>query len=500
MSTKRTTSILFVLRLLRMLVGVLSAMVTAKFFGISIEKDCWLLALTITTTIVGAVWGPVNEIFRTKFVYIQESEGAMKALQQTSSLIGFIIRTSLILCVILYCFVDVISMGVFKNIAPESLGTFTLLFICLLPTILLNEINNILICVLNAFEIYYLPELVATFTSFFGLFFVYLTASYIGIYSLLVYTYVGIVVLLLTLIVFLRKRNIPIFQCVCSYKWGDAKVFIIYSIPLFFPYFISQSNSFFEKYLAGLLGTGTISLVDYARQFTNILQTVLTSVITTVMLPLLSKAFITKNQHSMFQIILENTSMVFLILGFALFFLVGSAEPLCSFLYDKGSIDSDNLFRIAQLTRCYGISFIGVAFYVIFAISMLALNQRKQYALIGAISQIMILVLNILLIGKLNVFTFPLSYGVVHLLTGGVLFYIMKIDNKHLISYRIFRCIVGITLLSFIVFGVNQYVAFHTPIYALLFTFLLTVIFSPLLMVSVGVEIRPLIKRIINRK
>lgn len=499
MSAKRTTSILFTLRLLRMFVSILSAMVTAKYFGVKIEKDYWLLALAMTTSLVGAVWGPVNETFRTKFVYIQESEGVEKALQQTASLIGFIIRVSLVLCVVLFCSVDAITMIVLINSTPNSLSVFALLFICLLPSILFNEINNILICVLNAFETYYLPEIVATFTASVGLVFVYLTASYIGIFSLLVYNYIGIIALFLTLFVFLQKRHIRVFHCVFSYKWSEAKVFILYSIPLFLPYFISQSNSFFEKYLAGMLGAGMISLVDYARQFTVILQTVLSSVITTVMLPMLSKAFITKNQPSILQIITENTSMMFLILGLALCFLVGAAEPLCFFLYDKGAIDTDSLHRIAQLTRCYGMAFIGVVFYIISSISMLALNQRKQYAFIGAISQVVILAINFLLIGVFDVFIFPLSYGIVHIFAGGVLFYIMKIDNKKIVIYRLFRCVLSVILLSLIVLGVNQYIGIHKPVYSLLFTSLFVIMLSPLVMISVGLNIRPIIKKIMDR-
>ena len=74
-SIKKLTSYLFILRIIRMLFSVITVTFTAKYFGVSIEKDNWVLVLTFTTTIVSALWGPINEIFRTKFIYIKETEG-----------------------------------------------------------------------------------------------------------------------------------------------------------------------------------------------------------------------------------------------------------------------------------------------------------------------------------------------------------------------------------------------------------------------------------------
>ena len=65
----KTTFLLFLFRAVGLLVSIMSVTVTAKFFGVSIEKDCWILALALTTTIVQAVWGPLNEIFRAKFIF-----------------------------------------------------------------------------------------------------------------------------------------------------------------------------------------------------------------------------------------------------------------------------------------------------------------------------------------------------------------------------------------------------------------------------------------------
>ena len=40
----------------------------ANFFGVSKEKDVWLVAYTLIISIDLAIWGPLNDIFRTKFI------------------------------------------------------------------------------------------------------------------------------------------------------------------------------------------------------------------------------------------------------------------------------------------------------------------------------------------------------------------------------------------------------------------------------------------------
>ena len=70
----------------------------------SLEKDNWVLVLTFTTTIVSALWGPINEIFRTKFIYIKETEGEKRALNKSAALMGFIFFVTTFIGIILFIF------------------------------------------------------------------------------------------------------------------------------------------------------------------------------------------------------------------------------------------------------------------------------------------------------------------------------------------------------------------------------------------------------------
>ena len=82
---RKISAYLFGLRLLRTGISVITLVLAAKFFGISIGRDVWILVSAFIATVNSAVWGPINETFRTKFIFIREQEGESVALRITSS-------------------------------------------------------------------------------------------------------------------------------------------------------------------------------------------------------------------------------------------------------------------------------------------------------------------------------------------------------------------------------------------------------------------------------
>jgi putative peptidoglycan lipid II flippase len=66
---------MFLLRGFRLALGILNLTISAKYFGITQERDAWLLALNSIVVFDMAIWGPINETFRARFLFIKEEEG-----------------------------------------------------------------------------------------------------------------------------------------------------------------------------------------------------------------------------------------------------------------------------------------------------------------------------------------------------------------------------------------------------------------------------------------
>lgn len=459
-SLKKTTLNLFILRLLRMVITVVTVTFSAKYFGVSMEKDIWVLTLTIITTVTSAVWGPINEVFRTKFVFIKEQEGAEAAVGKTASLVGFIFWATILMAVGMFVTAPYMAQSMTHNMQMGAAALFVSLLLLQLPSLMLNELTNIGISILNAYNVYYLPEMVGFASGLVNLAAIILFADCIGIYSLLVGTYFGIIVLFAIVLYFLHKKRIAIWGRLFSFKWGDIKVFLLFALPFFFPYFVGQINTLFEKYLAGMLGSGNISSLEYARQFINVLQSVLSSVLTTIMVPVLAKQFITRCKAEFNRTILDNLMICMLIYLAACVFLIGSSTPLCDFFFNRGKVSSEALQVIMTLTVLYGIAFFGVLMYLVMGMSLLASNKGKTYATVGVVTQIVVLTVNFLFCPYYGVYVFPVSLGTVHLVAGVIMFsQVSYIENKKVLRY-LFRALLtvsGITALFYTLNGIIDY-------------------------------------------
>lgn len=437
--SKKLTSLLFILRILRMAISVGFVTVTAKFFGVSIEKDIWVLVSTITATITSVLWGPLTDVFRAKFVFIKEKEGVLHATNKTSSLLGFIIYFSLIVILLLSVFSKQIASQ-FPNIADDDyVILFQTMIIIMLPTVIINELTNIFISILNSFDVYYIPETISIFTGIASIILVFTLTPILGIYSLVLSTYVSTMFLLFILIYFLKRNHINVIRNILKPNIREAWVFIAFSLPLFFPYFINQFNALFEKYIAGSIGAGLISSLDYSRQFITILQTVLLSVLSTAMLPQLAKAFIQNDDKHYLSIFKDNFVICTLLLSVFQAFMIGAPEPLCGFFFDRGGINADELQFISSLIRAFGIAFFGVYFYIFMGIVLVSSNQNKIYASLGVVTQIIILLINaISFYIYQTLYVFPISLGVAHLLSSiGMLLSSSKLSFKNLVDVLI---------------------------------------------------------------
>lgn len=453
-----------------MSISVVTVMLSAKYFGVSLDRDIWIMVTTVLTTIGQAVWGPINETFRTKFVFISEKEGESKAINDTLSLLLVMTGMTLIISIILGIFHSHLAKILIPGgITYEALYMFSTILYLMLPTLLVNQIISIGISILNTYESYYMPEIVGTLTSALNIIIIIALAPYMGIYVLVVSHYIAILLLLGGVLKSINKLHLFKLPDLKVIKLNGFWIFFKFSLPFFFPYFIGQTNTLIEKYIAGHLGVGMISSVEYARQFTVILQGVLSSVITTVMVPMLAKAY-AKHDRNQFRVVFsENLSFCIILLMLVVPILVGASTPLCEFFFFRGRITPEELNMIVTLTRYYGISFVAIIFYIIHGYSLLASGKGKIYAFWGVLVQIMVLVINALLVRIIGVYVLPLSLGLSHLLGAFIMSLYIDLDNKRLHYFSIFKYLIAVTLTTFCIYLFNILFHFNHSIVKLLF-------------------------------
>ena len=455
-NVKKVSIYLFGLRLIRTAISIITVSLSAKYFGIGIERDVWLLVLAFITTINLAVWGPINETFRTKFIFLREKEGEIEALRRTASLLSFIVLGTILVSLVILLFPEQLMAVIAPSVSGEGTRLFVKMLYFLVPTFLINQLVTIGTSILNAYESFYVPEIVNFFSGILNVLCLLLLAPVIGINSLVVSIYLSSILLLIVLILCIRKKRIRI-RIPILFSWEAVKPFVFFSIPFFIPYFVSQCNAILEKSLSNLMGTGIVSTIDYARRFTEILLSVFLSVLSSVLVPVLSKYYSGQDYSGFYSVFKQYVQVVFLLLSLTIPLLIGAALPIDTFFYFRGEVTMDTVNNIALLTQFYGIAFISVAFYLFFGLTLLAQNRGKKYAVFGALAQVIMIVFDLAFYRILGIYTFSIALFISHTLMAIVMYLNLDIQNKKGMTFYILRYMLLLVLLIIVQVMFSQY-------------------------------------------
>lgn len=457
---KKKTSLLFIIRNIKLLVGIVNLSLTAKYFGVSIDKDIWLLAISVVVFLDMAIWGPVNETFRSKFVFLRAEVGEDEAIKKTKSLLFYTFIISIIIVFFVSFFPEILG----KIIAPTFTGIqfdkLIKMIAIAAPILLITQISAIETSILNAYESFFIPEITGFITAVINLMILVLLAPYIGIYSLVISYYVGSILLVLLLSRQIYILKIPLFNNYKNINFKDFKIFLIFALPFFFPYFLGQVSTILEKTLVSSLGIGYVSVLDYSRKFTDILISVLTSVLSTMLVPILSLKFIEKKPREFSNEFMQIYQLGMLFIAFIISIFTSSSSSIISVFFDKGKINTVMLNDISQLTIYYSWSTFAVFIYCIFGMALLSSKSSKKYAFWGVFAQIVSISINLIFVKSTGIYIFPMSLFIAHIIAGFIMLYHFPYKSKALLK-RISKYILILILNTILIVLITRYFLFN---------------------------------------
>ena len=446
---REKASLLFLLKIFKLPLNLLLLSVTAKYYGISLEKDIWLLALATVTTLDLALWGPINETFRAKFIMVKEEISLKRALYFTQSLLFYFVVFSLLIVLYILFFPRHLGTIIAPTYDLNQLKILSKMLYIVAPFLLLNQLIQVGNSILNAFNVFFVPEISSFFSTIINIILIVLLSDKVGIYALPVSNYVSSLFLMVFILYFFKKHKIFLFTNIWNFKFDGFLLFFNFALPFFVPYFFGQVNTFVEKILATNLYTGAVSIIDFSNRIPNLFYGIVVSIVSTILLPILTKLFISKDKLTFNTEFKNMYHLGFLIILFINSIVLGSGTTIISLLYDKGSILESDLYKIYQLSVLYSISLFGVFTYLLFGISLVASKSSRFYASIGVLAQILVIVLNVIFVRIIGIYIFPISVFLSHLFSGYILYkkYPFR-DDLNLNLVKLFTILLIIFLLS----------------------------------------------------
>jgi len=416
-TTRRISMGLAALKFIRAALTIYSVILSAKYFGASLDRDNWVLAGSVITILTQMMFGPINEIFRTKFIHIKADEGENKALAATSSLIYGVIIFALLVIVLFEMFPQVLSSLFapgFKGAEREALA---LMIRWMMPLLLLNEVTLLWIAVLNAYHSYFIPDIYSLVSLVINVACILILVPYIGIYSLIVANYIGTSILLVILVSAVMKANRGIL-CWTRPSWILISPFIMTSFPFYLSYIAGNVQMTLERMLSTFLGVGNVSVLDYSRKFIDMPVSVIVGVITTVLAPALAEFFVGSRFEELHREVIKFMRMLIMgMIPFIVLLAVCSRE-LVELLLVRGSFKREFLEVTAQSLSIFSFGAVGYIIYAVGAQSMIAQNRAAIYAVVGTLAMMLSIAMNLSLFNVIGLTVFPLSWGLPLFLSG----------------------------------------------------------------------------------
>jgi len=455
---RKKAGILFLLKAIKIPLSILLLSLTAKYFGVSIGREVWLLAFSTMMAIDTAFWGPINESFRAKFIFLKEEEGEEKTINYTQSLLFYIFLFSVFMMLFIIVFPQFTASFIAPKYQNQSLNLLIEMLVYAAPILLFNQAVLIGNSILNAYEVFFVIEISGAVNILINIFLLVILTPTLGIYALLVSYFITVLINLLFIFYYIRNRKIPLFKFKWNYSFYGFKNYFIYAIPLFFSYFFAQIATVLEKTFASTLSIGSISIMDYANKLPTMMYVVVINIIFTILMPILAKNY-SKNESSEYvKSFQEIYQLGFVFLAFVIVFIIGTADPLITVLYKSKNISEADLIKIISLSRYYSFCLISIFLYSIFGMSMVASFKNKIYSIIVIITQIIVISLNFSFLKMLGIYVFPIVFTVAHIIGAFLMYKNFPFKDNSIIKISI-KYTLYILITSIIMFFAKDYMS-----------------------------------------
>lgn len=449
LSTSRRISLgVVILQLLKGCLSIALVMLTAKLFGTSIYRDAWVIAWSVQIIVFKLLFGPINEIFRSKFAIIKQQNGEEKALQSVFSLSILLALICLLVIFLFYLFepnlVTWFAPG-YTNVADTVIIQQMILY--LIPTLFFSELVSIFVSLLNSYKSFFLPEVFGLFSITFNIVLLLLAGKHFGIYTLVIANYCSIIIFVLSLVYHLLKRGV--YPRIWKISLSSASPFLLFGLPLYLTYFAGQLNAWVERIFVSYLSLGATSSLDYARKYIDMPITIIISIGVTVMTPMLASIWTKEGKSIEFK---KNyftyLRLALIVISPIVFLLTICSSDIVLLLLNRGSFDEQWLEPTAQTLRWFGFGLFGVVFYVISGQTLLVQGRSMLYGIIGVCSQLLPIVINMAFYKASGISIFGFSWCFAQVASGIAMFLILKNnDRKLLFSFLILVCILSFNLI-----------------------------------------------------
>lgn len=342
-------------------------LVQAAYFGTSEAADALTLAFflpdTIGNNLIASALGVACVPTFCKLLLNGEL-GRLRALVARTAWAALLL--SAVCWLLLYVFAEPVLGALAPGLSPEVYTLCKQLYQLMLPTLILFPLVMVGSAVLQAFGSFVPPALAPVLfngtwlIALVGLLFASVPQEKGAVWAAVAIV-IGVCAMLILIIASLSGRSGTGKAAPRVKSNGDLRRIWRAFAPYLFILLCAQAVYAVERSIASLLGSGTVSGLNYAFRLSQFPNWVFVSALTALLLPALAKASEQRDPHLLGDSLQRAVKATLLLtVPVALFFCI-AREPLVALLFQHGAFDDRSLSVTADILAGYSLAIVGQA-------------------------------------------------------------------------------------------------------------------------------------------
>ena len=408
------------------LLGFVREMIMANYFGAGMITDAYVMALSIPTTLLAAVFSAMGTAFMPILASRFETEGIDSANKFTSNVISLMFVVVGIVFVLAQLFPNILVSlfapgydGEKQALTVYYLRFALLTLFCLAGTSFLDSY-------LKYRGVFSAQKFIAILQNVFAITFIWIAAH--GDYHVMIFgVVIGYIISLIGQGILAAKNGFK-YSLGLTVR-GPVKEVLILALPVFIGGSFSELNTFIDKMLASTLIEGSVTALNYSGKIVTLVFTFTVSIFSMIIYPKLNQAF-AKGETERISDLTERGINLLSVLSIP--FTFGAAlyaTPLVQVVFERGAFSGTatglvavSFFYYILRTPFYAVSsLLNNAFY--------SMKETRAAVICSIVAVLTNISLNFVLVGPLGVAGLAIATSVAELV--GMITRCLLFRKKH---------------------------------------------------------------------
>ncbi|MGI9488814.1 MAG: murein biosynthesis integral membrane protein MurJ [Geminicoccaceae bacterium] len=375
--------------------------VVAYHFGTSDAIDAFVIAFVVPSFVFSIVVGSIRSSLIPTFVRISDNDGELAASRMASNVMAVIMAVSVALTAFIWLIGDMLIDFLGSNFSPEKKALTVSLQACLLPLIPLHGLVTFWGAILAARERFAATALTPVFIPAAVIILLIVSPSG-GIYLLPAGMVIGYILQALWLGILSGRQS----DCLIVPRWSGydqptRTVFMQY-LPLLMAVLMTSGMPIVDLSMAAMLDAGSASSLNYGQKIVAVLMAFTAKPLGDALLPFLSRQMasgdLRKARHTMGSWIAICT-LLSVPLTIVIFLF---SETIVRVAFERGAFTAEDTVLVTAVQSMYIFQIPFCLIGMIASRTLAAIRFNQALVLVGGISFVVNIVLNVVLMNLLG--------------------------------------------------------------------------------------------------